>query len=271
MSNCFFPPPGGQCIVNPSAPVSCAPSANAIDPGQSSVSVEGQPALGSGCKFLCAKGGLITVSSPGQAKAKHEEAAGGPSLDKEALSLAADLTPVIGSFKSAGEVFTGKDLITDQETSRWLAALGIIPFGKVFSKGGKAIKAVGKAFKSVFKSKKSIRAAEAAKKAAENKEVAKKIANGHAYDKHILGQPYGRGPNKQVHREFPGAMRTRKQFQEHIEKVLNDPKTPSKQLKGDRIAHWDNEYGAVIIKNSKSKDMGTMFQPKNGKAYFDGL
>ncbi len=109
------------------------------------------------------------------------------------------------------------------------------------------------------------------KLAAENKVVAEKIANGHAYDKHILGQPHGRGPNRQVPREFPGAMRTRKQFQDHIEKVMNDPKAPSKALPPNRTAYWDDEYGATIIKHPSSKDGGTMFQPKNGRNYFDRL
>lgn len=77
MANCFFPPPGGNCIVIPSAPVPCTPAAVPIDPGQSPVKIQNMPALGAGCKFQCAKGGLLTVSSSGQSKAKHEEASSG--------------------------------------------------------------------------------------------------------------------------------------------------------------------------------------------------
>lgn len=73
-SNSLFPPPGGQCTVCPSAPVPCVPSVSVVDPGQKPVLIDGLPALGDGCKFLCAKGGLITVSSSGQTAAKHEEA-----------------------------------------------------------------------------------------------------------------------------------------------------------------------------------------------------
>lgn len=79
----FPPPPGGQCLVCPSAPVPCTPSVNNIDPGQSAWKIDGAPALGAGCKFMCAKGGLLTVSSPGQTKAKHE----GASAADIALSL----------------------------------------------------------------------------------------------------------------------------------------------------------------------------------------
>ena len=147
-SNSLFPPPpGGQCLVCPSAPVPCAPSVNNIDPGQSAWQIDGAQALGSGCKFMCAKGGLLTVSSPGQSEAQHDGAEGGPSLGDEALSLAMDFTPVVGIIKSAVEVVSGKDLVTGEEISRLSAALGIIPGGKALSKGKKAAKVVKAASK----------------------------------------------------------------------------------------------------------------------------
>lgn len=65
-------------------------------------------------------------------------------------------------------------------------------------------------------------------------------------------------------------MLTRKQFQEHIERVLNDPETPTK-VKGDRTFYWDHQFKAVIIKDPTSKELATMFQPKKGKIYFDEL
>ena len=64
-------------------------------------------------------------------------------------------------------------------------------------------------------------------------------------------------------------MLTRQQFQEHIEKVLNDPNTPFKLGKGDRVAYWDEKFQSMIIKDPHSKDGGTMIQPKNGKQAFD--
>lgn len=76
LDNSFFPPPGGQCTVCPSAPIPCVPSVNVLDPGQGKVQINEKIALGAGCKFMCAKGGLLTVSSPGQTKSKHDEASG---------------------------------------------------------------------------------------------------------------------------------------------------------------------------------------------------
>ena len=70
-TNCFFPPPGGNCIVIPSVPVPCTPAAVNTDPGQSPLTIQGVPALGNGCKFQCAKGGLITRSDSAQTKMHH--------------------------------------------------------------------------------------------------------------------------------------------------------------------------------------------------------
>jgi hypothetical protein len=71
--NCFFPPPSGQCIVVPSAPVPCNPAATPVDPGQKPVNIDKLPALGAQCKFQCAKGGLLAVSSDGQSEVNHKE------------------------------------------------------------------------------------------------------------------------------------------------------------------------------------------------------
>ncbi len=75
--NASFPPPGGTCLIDSSP---CAPSTTLLSPGQSCVKVEGSTALGAGCMFQCAKGGLIKVDSPGQTIAKHDEASGGSKL-----------------------------------------------------------------------------------------------------------------------------------------------------------------------------------------------
>jgi hypothetical protein len=66
-------------------------------------------------------------------------------------------------------------------------------------------------------------------------------------------------------------MLTRKQFQEHIEQVLNDPKTPMKKGSGTRVAYWDEKFGSMIIKDLNSKDKATMVYPKNGKQAFDAF
>lgn len=148
-SNNFFPPPGGTCAIT-MAP--CTPATVVANPGQCTVEIDNITALGKGCMFQCSIGGLITASSPGQTVAKHDEAASADDGDAlEALSLALDLTPFAGSGKSFVEVFTGKDLVTGQETSRGAAAagivLGVVPGGKLLTKGKKATKVVKKALK----------------------------------------------------------------------------------------------------------------------------
>ncbi len=142
-NNHSFSAPGAQCIVVPSAPKPCQPSCQNVDPGQSPLSVGGSSALGSGCKWMCAQGGLVTISSAAQSSMIHNGAA-----NADSYNLPGN-TSYIEPDAAANE--------------------------------------------NHFQNKED-----------ENKIVAQNIANGHAYDKHILGQPYGRGKNKQVHREFPG-------------------------------------------------------------------
>lgn len=90
-----------------------------------------------------------------------------------------------------------------------------------------------------------------------NQKIASQIAQGHAFEKHVLMQG-----------EFPGWIRTRKQFAEHIENVLNNP-TQTKALNNDRIGFWHQETGTVIIRNPKDPDGGTAFQPKTGINYYE--
>lgn len=80
--NCFFPPPpGGMCNIS-SPPIPCAPVAAPVASGQKPNQISQMPALGMGSKFQCARGGAISVSSPGQSKAKHEEATPGPTASE---------------------------------------------------------------------------------------------------------------------------------------------------------------------------------------------
>lgn len=226
-TNCFFPPPGGNCTFPPGVPPSPCPGippGSVISTGQTTVKIDGQTALGDGCQFLCPKGQPVTLSKAGQTIAKHNEASSG---ERSPAAVAAIAAIAAGKAVTEPEVAKPTQNPPPQEIDPDLAA--------------------------------------------ENKTIAEKIASGHAYDKHILGQPYGRGPNRQVFREFPGEMRTKKQFRDHIEKVMNNPDTPRKVGSGNRTAYYDDEYGAVIIKHPSAKDGGTMFQPKTGREYFDGL
>ncbi len=77
--NCFFPPPGGNCTFPPGVPPTPCPGippGSVIATGQSTVKIDNQTALGDGCKFICPKGQVASLSSAGQTKAKHDEASG---------------------------------------------------------------------------------------------------------------------------------------------------------------------------------------------------
>ncbi len=86
--------------------------------------------------------------------------------------------------------------------------------------------------------------------------IAQEIAGGHAFEKHIIN----RG-------EFRGFIRTRTQFSEHIENVLNNP-TKAKQLRNNRTGYWHQETGTVVVRNPMAIDGGTAFQPNKGITYY---
>ncbi|URF02682.1 DUF637 domain-containing protein [Cupriavidus campinensis] len=92
-----------------------------------------------------------------------------------------------------------------------------------------------------------------------NQLTAEQIANGHAFDKHVL-----------IQNEFGGSITSKQQFAEKIETILNNP-SATKQLSNERAAYWDDATGVVIIVNPKASDRGTAFKPTNGKIYFDNL
>jgi filamentous hemagglutinin len=92
-----------------------------------------------------------------------------------------------------------------------------------------------------------------------NQLAAEEIANGHAFDKHVIDQ-----------NEFAGSITTQQQFANQIEDILNNP-SATKQLSNGRSAYWDDASGMVVIRNPKSADGGTAFKPTNGKTYFNNL
>ncbi|CUX54353.1 Filamentous hemagglutinin [Agrobacterium deltaense Zutra 3/1] len=90
--------------------------------------------------------------------------------------------------------------------------------------------------------------------------ISKQIADGHAFQKHILekGELAGMG------------IRTRAQLADFISETMRKP-SDVKALGGGRTAYWNDDYQSVIIHNPKAGDGGTIFQPKNGKLYFDNM
>lgn len=139
-TNCFLPPPGGNCSFPPGVPPSPCPGippGGVLSSGQSTVKIDGVAALGEGCKFMCPKGQSVALSKAGQTVGKHDEA----SVAAEVASLITDFIPIVGSGKSVLEFVLGKDPITGAEMSRSSAAAGIafgmVPGGKALYKGKK--------------------------------------------------------------------------------------------------------------------------------------
>jgi hypothetical protein len=93
-----------------------------------------------------------------------------------------------------------------------------------------------------------------------NSLISEELGAGHAFEKHIVKQG-----------EFPGWIRTRSQFTQHIEQVLNDPLTHSKVLSNNKTAYWHSPTSTVVIRNPNAIDGGTVFQPLNGINYFREL
>ncbi|MCB0334830.1 MAG: hypothetical protein KDD62_00950 [Bdellovibrionales bacterium] len=84
---------------------------------------------------------------------------------------------------------------------------------------------------------------------------AKKIANGHAYDKHVLEK--GEFPEISSPDEF-----------EHLIKNVMESKD-NKPLSNGRHAYWKDD--TVVIADPNHIDGGTAFRPSAGKIYYDNL
>lgn len=91
------------------------------------------------------------------------------------------------------------------------------------------------------------------------------IANGHAYDKHVIKQ--GEFP------EIPNPVADRPagiaQFQKIIDRVMGSAE--NKALSNGRHAFWEDATGTLVITNPKDADGGTCFRPSAGKSFYDKL
>jgi metal-dependent amidase/aminoacylase/carboxypeptidase family protein len=88
--------------------------------------------------------------------------------------------------------------------------------------------------------------------------IAKAIAMGHSYEKHVVGE-----------KQFP-EVKNRDDFVELIAKVLADP-THHRDLENDREAYFDSKSNTIVIYNPHARDKGTCFRPRAGLRYFEGL
>ena len=88
--------------------------------------------------------------------------------------------------------------------------------------------------------------------------IAKAIAGGHAYEKHVVEEKL-----------FPEVKST-SDFVDVIAKVLANP-THHRELENDREAYFDKTSNTIVIYSPHAKDRGTCFRPRNGLKYFEGL
>jgi hypothetical protein len=88
--------------------------------------------------------------------------------------------------------------------------------------------------------------------------IAKAIAGGHAYEKHVVEEKL-----------FP-EVKSRDDFTELIAKVLANP-THHRELENDREAYFESKSNTIVIYNPHARDKGTCFRPRAGLKYFEGL
>ena len=88
--------------------------------------------------------------------------------------------------------------------------------------------------------------------------IAKAIASGHAYEKHVVEEKL-----------FP-EVKNKDDFTDVIAKVLANP-THHRDLENDREAYFDKKSNTIVIYNPHARDKGTCFRPRAGLKYFEGL
>ena len=104
----------------------------------------------------------------------------------------------------------------------------------------------------------------------------KKIGEGHAYDKHVLGQNNDNGKefekDKEINnKKFPrDSITTKQQFVDFIKEIMDNTtvKKESTQQPG-KWYYWHDETGTIVIYNPDNNDHGTCFRPTDGKDYYD--
>jgi len=93
---------------------------------------------------------------------------------------------------------------------------------------------------------------------ADQLKIAKAIAKGHSYDKHVVGE-----------KQFP-EVKSIDDFIELIARILANP-THHRELENDREAYFDKKSNTIVIYNPHARDKGTCFRPRAGLKYFEGL
>ena len=93
---------------------------------------------------------------------------------------------------------------------------------------------------------------------AAQKKIARAIASGHAYEKHVVEEKL-----------FP-EVKSERDFMELIGKVLANP-THHRDLENGRAAYYDRMSNTIVIHNPRARDNGTCFRPRAGLKYYENL
>jgi filamentous hemagglutinin len=104
----------------------------------------------------------------------------------------------------------------------------------------------------------------------------KKIGEGHAYDKHVLGTNNTNGKEFEKDKDINGkkfprdSITTKQQFVDFIKEIMDNTtvKKESTNQPG-KWYYWHDETGTIVIYNPNNSDHGTCFRPTNGKTYYD--
>lgn len=90
------------------------------------------------------------------------------------------------------------------------------------------------------------------------KKIATAIANGHAYQKHVVDEKL-----------FPD-VENREEFGSLIARVIANP-SHHRELENEREAFYDKKSNIIVIYNPRARDKGTCFKPRGKLNYFNNL
>ena len=98
---------------------------------------------------------------------------------------------------------------------------------------------------------------------AEAARIANQIANGHAFQKHVIGPAT---PRNSVFTDIS----TRAELSNRVYNTMTNP-THSKALPGGRTAFYDSNSNTVVMVDPMHRDMGSSYPPSTGMSYYNNL
>ncbi|MET9634348.1 tachylectin-related carbohydrate-binding protein [Lentzea sp. NPDC006480] len=158
--------------------------------------------------------------------------------------------PYVGSGKGIADAITGRDTMTGERLGGLDRALNMLPMLRPVKELMKGSDAINSAERLHDGSRGTGNVVDGVRLNA--RLAGEEIANGHAYQKHVVEQG-----------EFPG-VRTRAEFAQLVENTI--VRGEMRPLNNNRLAYWYN--GMVVIRSPRAADGGTAFAPRDGYNYF---